>query len=81
VTGGLPAGDLRILDWLTASEAAVMLSRDLGVRFSVDRVRALAASGVLVRVPFRTLVRVSRESVAAYGQRQAGPRDRQGDPR
>jgi excisionase family DNA binding protein len=71
VTAALPAGDLRILDWLTASEAAVMLSRDLGVRFSVDKVRALAASGELERVPFGSLVRVSRESVAAFEQRQA----------
>jgi hypothetical protein len=63
-------GDPRILDWLTAPEAAVMLTRDLGVRFSVDKVRALAAAGELERMPFGSLVRVSRESVAAYEQRQ-----------
>jgi len=46
VTGGLPAGDLRILGLLTASEAAVAL----GV--PVDKVHRLGAEGVLVRVPF-----------------------------
>ena len=66
MTAGLPAGDLRILDWLTASEAAVRLG------CSVDKVRALAAAGVLERVPFGSQVRVSPESVAAYEQRQAG---------
>lgn len=71
MTAARPAGDLRILDWLTAPEAAVMLSRDLGVRFSVDRVRALAAAGELERVPFGSLVRVSPESVAEYEKRQS----------
>lgn len=66
MTGGLPAGDLRILDLLTAPEVAVRLG------CSVDKVRALAAAGELERVPFGSLVRVSPESVAAYELRQAG---------
>ena len=74
MTRARPAGDLRILDWLTASEVAVRL------RTPVDKVRALAASGVLVRVPFGSLVRVSRESVAAFEQRQAAPETNLGDP-
>lgn len=65
MTGGLPAGDLRILDLLTASEAAVRLG------IPVDKVRALAAEGVLVRVPFGSQVRITPESVEAYEQRQA----------
>lgn len=65
MTGGLPAGDLRILDLLTASEAAL----ELGV--SVDKVRSLAAAGVLERVDAGSLVRVTPESVAAHKQRQA----------
>lgn len=68
MTGDLPAGDLRILDLLTASEAA----RELGV--SVDKVRSLAAAGALERVPFGRGVRVTPESVAAFKKRQAaGP--------
>jgi excisionase family DNA binding protein len=63
VTVGLPAGDLRILDLLTASEAALEL------RLPVDTVRSLAAAGVLVRVPFGRQARFTPESVAAYGQR------------
>jgi excisionase family DNA binding protein len=65
VTASLPAGDLRILDWLTASEAALEL------RLSVDTVRALAAAGVLERVEFGSQVRVTPESVAAHKHRQA----------
>ena len=63
MTAGLPAGDLRILDMLTASEAALAL----GV--PVEKVRRLAAEGVLVRVPFGGHVRFTPESVAAYKQR------------
>lgn len=61
----LSPGDLRILGLLTASEAAL----ELGV--SADKVRALAASGELVRVPFGRHARFTPESVAAYRQRQA----------
>jgi excisionase family DNA binding protein len=67
VTGALPAGDLRILGLLTASEAAL----ELGV--SADAVRYLAVSGELVRVPFGRQARFTPESVAAYKQRQAEP--------
>lgn len=65
MTAPLPAGDLRILDLLTASEAAL----ELGV--SVDTVRSLAAAGVLERVDAGSLVRLTPESVAAHKQRQA----------
>lgn len=69
MTGALPAGDPRILDLLTASEAAVRLGK------SADAVRALGVSGVLVRVPFGRQARFTPESVAAFKQRQAaGPR-------
>ena len=66
MTAGLPAGDLRILDMLTASEAALEL------RVSVDKVHRLGAEGVLVRVPFGGHVRYTPESVAAHKQQQAG---------
>jgi excisionase family DNA binding protein len=66
VTGGLPAGDPRILDLLTASEAALELGR------SVDTVRRLAAEGVLERVEFGSQVRVTPESVAAHKRLAAG---------
>ena len=71
MTGGLPAGDLRILDLLTASEAGALLSRDLGGWFSADRVRALVRAGELVRVDFGRALRVTPESVEEYVQRLA----------
>lgn len=61
----LPPGDLRILDLLTASEAALELRRP------VDAVRRLAAAGVLERVEVGSLVRYTPESVAACRQRLA----------
>lgn len=67
MTGVLPAGDLRVLDLLTAPDAAAAIGR------SVDTVRRLAASGELVRVPFGRGVRITPESVAAYKHRQAAP--------
>ena len=66
MTAGLPAGDLRILDMLTASEVALVL----GV--SVDKVHRLGAEGVLERVPFGGHVRFTPESVAAHKEQQAG---------
>ncbi len=61
----LPAGDLRVLDLLTASEAALELGRP------VEMVRRLAAGGVLERVDVGSLVRYTPESVAACKQRRA----------
>ena len=69
----LPAGDLRILDLLTASEAALELHR------SADTVRRLAAEGELERVDAGSLVRITPESVAAYKHRQAAPETNLGD--
>lgn len=65
----LPAGDPRILDLLTASEAAVRL------HLSADAVRSLAAAGELERVKFGRAVRITPESVAAYKQRRAAGDD------
>lgn len=65
MTAALPAGDLRLLDMLTASEAAVRL------RISVDEVRSLGAGGVLERVPFGRASRFTPESVAAYEKLRA----------
>jgi hypothetical protein len=69
VTAPLPAGDLRILDLLTASEAALELGR------SVKKVRSLAAAGVLERVWVGSLVRYTPESVAAYKKHLAAGRE------
>ena len=66
MTAGLPAGDQRILGLLTASEVALRL------RCSADKVRALAAAGELVRVPFGGHARFTPESVAAYKRQAAG---------
>ncbi len=65
MTASLPAGDLRILGLLTASEAALEL------RVPVEKVHRLGAEGVLVRVPFGGHARFTPESVAAYKQQQA----------
>jgi hypothetical protein len=74
VTAALPAGSLRILDLLTAAEAAERLRSPAGAGCSVKRVRRLAAEGVLVRVEVGSLVRFTPESVAAYRQLlTAGP--------
>lgn len=71
MTGPLPAGDLRLPVPLTASEAAVILTRALGTRVSVARVRRLAAEGALERVNLGRRMRVTPGSVAAYVQLQA----------
>ena len=65
MTAALPAGSLRILDLLTASEAALELRRP------VETVRRLAAEGELERVDVGSLVRYTPESVAACKRRQA----------
>jgi excisionase family DNA binding protein len=64
VTASRPAAGLRLLDLLTASEAAQRL------RCSAKRVSVLAAAGELERVMFGSHARYTPESVAAYRQRQ-----------
>jgi hypothetical protein len=66
---GMSAAGPRILDLLTASEAAAELGPRMGRRCSVRTVRRLAAEGVLVRVMLGTHARYTPESVAAYKQR------------
>ena len=61
----MSAAGTRLLDLLTASEAAL----ELGC--SAKRVRRLADEGVLARVRFGPLARYTPESVAAYKQREA----------
>jgi len=63
----MTAAGLRVLDLLTMSEAAALIPG----RCSLKRIRVLADEGVLVRVRFGALVRITPESVAAYNQRQA----------
>ncbi|HET9975588.1 MAG TPA: hypothetical protein VFQ68_45705 [Streptosporangiaceae bacterium] len=65
MTRALPAGDLRLLTLLTASEVAVRIGRP------VDVVHRLAAEDKLVRVMFGRAARFTPESVEAYEQRQA----------
>ena len=67
----MSAAGLRVLDLLTASEAAALLTRDGCGRYSAQMVHRLAAEGELERVVFGALVRITPESVAAYQQRQA----------
>lgn len=59
------AAGVRVLDLLTASEAAVEVGRP------VKAVHRLADEGVLDREWFGTLARFTPESVAAYQQRTA----------
>ena len=61
----MTAEGLRLLDLLTASEAAARLPFCCSVR----RVRRLADAGELERVRLGALVRYTPESVAAYKKR------------
>jgi hypothetical protein len=67
----MSAAGSRILDLLTASEAAARLTRGGYGRYSADRV---------LRLVFGALVRITPESVAAYLQRLAAETNL-GDPR
>jgi excisionase family DNA binding protein len=67
----MSAAGLRLLDLLTVSEAAARLG------CSAEKVTRLANEGVLERVRFGSLVRITPESVAAYKHQMAGgPRRR-----
>jgi hypothetical protein len=67
----MTAAGLQLPDLLTVPEVAALLTRRLGVRYSPERVKRLAAAGELVRVNMGALARITPESVAAYEQRQA----------
>jgi excisionase family DNA binding protein len=60
----MSAAGLRVLDLLTVPEAAARIGR------SPEVVRRLIADRVLKGERFGALVRVTPESVAAYGQRR-----------
>ena len=67
----MSAAGMRVLGLLTIPEAAALLTRRLGVRYSPAKVTRLAAEGVLTRVDMGALARITPESVTAYEQRQA----------
>jgi hypothetical protein len=67
----MSAAGLRLLDLLTAPEAAILLTRALGIRYSAVMVHRLANEDppLLERVRFGALVRYTPESAAAYAQK------------
>jgi len=67
----MTAAGLRLLDLLTVSEAAAVLTGRLGVRYSAERVARLADEGELERVRLGMLVRITAASVTAYVERVA----------